>query len=113
MDVAQEWLRLIGFLDYEEAVERLDLYMMQEDSRKPPMPRDFLRNKPSQKPEEWRAPVEHQWHLEFPGWDRHRKHGRVFDQEGREYVHDPVYEDGYHYDLNGRICAMDGRVVYQ
>ena len=113
MDVVKEWHRLIGFLEYEEALERLDLYMLREDNRKPPMPRDFLRNKPAQKPEEWRAPISHQWHLEFQAWDKKQMHGRLFDQEGREYVHDPVYEDGYHYDFNGRICAMDGRVVYQ
>ena len=33
-------------------------------------------------------------------------------EEDREYVHDPLYEDGYHYDREGRICTLDGRVAF-
>ena len=111
-EAAEEWQRLIGFLGFEEALERLDLYMENNETQKPPMALDFKRIKPIKQSEEWHALIEHQWHIEFMRNDPHRMHGRVFDQEDREYVHDPTYEDGYHYDTMGRICTADGRVVF-
>lgn len=112
-NVAEEWMRIIGYLEYNEALDRLDEHMMGPDGGKAPKPMDLRKIKPAKKSEEWHAPIEHVWHLEFSKWDVTRMHGRLFDQEDREYVHDPVYEDGYHYDQQGRICTIDGRVVYQ
>lgn len=112
MDVIREWNRQIGYLDFDEAVERLDLHMLGPDGNKAPKPIDLKKNKPAPKSEDWHSPEPHQWHLEFMAWDKERIHGRMFDQEGREYVHDPVYEDGYHYDQSGRICMIDGKVVH-
>ena len=109
--VAEEWERQIGFLTLEEAMQRFDLYMETEETTRPPKPSDLKRYKPRQKSEEWHAPISHRWHLEFPRWDQYNRHGRLFDQGGREYVHDPVYEDGYHYDQQGRICTIRGEVV--
>ena len=112
-DVAEEWMRLIGFLSFQEALDRLDVYMENNETSKPPMAMDFRRYKPRQKSDEWHSPEPHVWHLEFMAWDKERMHGRLYDQEDREYVHDPVYEDGYHYDKDGRICTIDGKVVYR
>ena len=111
-EVLQEWYRHIGYLEYDEALERLDYHMMSENGNKAPKPIDLKINKPQKKGEEWHAPIEHKWHLEFMKWDPEHMHGRVFDQDDYEYVHDPCYEDGYHYDRDGRICTIDGKVVF-
>ena len=111
-DVAEEWHRLIGFLSFKDAMERLDAYMEDPDNKRPPMAADFKRYKSKPKDETFHAPIEHQWHLEFMKHDPHCMHGRMYDQEEREYVHDPTYEDGYHYDQEGRICTIDGRVIH-
>ena len=110
--VAEEWERQLGYLDLDEALERLDLYMANEETSRPPRPVDLKKHKPRMKMDEWHAPIEHKWHLEFTRWDVEQMHGRVYDQEEREYVHDPTYEDGYHYDQMGRICTVDGKVVH-
>ncbi len=110
-EVIEEWHRQIGFLDLDEALERLDLYMEDANNKKAPMAMDFRKYKPRTQSEEWHSPEKHQWHLDFPRWDSARMHGRLYDQEDREYVHDPTYEDGYHYDRQGHICTIDGRVV--
>ena len=112
MDVVQEWYRHIGFLEYEEALQRLDEYMLGPDGSKIPKPLDLKKQRTRRKSEEWHSPDRHIWHLEFPRWDTQKMHGRLFDQEDREYVHDPTYEDGYHYNQQGRICTADGRVVH-
>ena len=108
--VAEEWERQIGYLDYEEALDRLDEWMYNSD--KAPRPVDLKKFKPARKSEEWHSPEPHIWHLEFMQWDTQRMHGRLYDQEEREYVHDPTYEDGYHYNQDGRICTIDGKVVH-
>ena len=112
MEVVREWERKLGYLDLDEALERLDLYMANEETSRPPRPVDLKKHKPRMKMDEWHAPIEHKWHLEFTRNDPGQMHGRVFDQEDREYVHDPTYEDGYHYDQMGRICTVDGKVVF-
>lgn len=110
--VAEEWHRLMGFLSFQDALDRLDTYMMNSETTKPPMAVDFLKFKPAQKSDTWSSPEEHTWHLEFHKNDPQRMHGRLYDQEDREYVHDPCYMDGYHYNAEGRICTIDGRVVH-
>lgn len=111
---AEEWYRIIGYLDYEDALRKLDEYMASDDGRKPPMAMDFRKSSGSAATarEYFHAETRHQWHLEFMRNDPERTHGRLYDEEGREYVHDPVYEDGYHYDYMGRICTMSGKVVF-
>ena len=110
--VIDEWDRQIGFLDYDEAMYRLDQHMGGENGMKIPKPADLKRFRSSNAKEEWHEPIRHQWHLGYMRWDKQRMHGRLFDEEGREYVHDPRYEDGYHYDRDGRICTNDGKVVF-
>lgn len=110
-DVAEEWMRHIGYLSFDEALERLDLYMLGETGNRPPKPIDLRKCRPTRS-EEWHSPEHHSWHLEFTKWDTSQRHGRLYDQEGREYVHDPTYEDGYHYNQEGRICTIDGKVVH-
>lgn len=96
-----EWHRILGFLDYDEALARLDLYMEDPNNTKPPRPHDLKRvQTASRSGEYFQANTEHAWHVE---------NGRLFDEEDREYVHDPLYEDGYHYNAAGDICIADGR----
>ena len=108
----EEWHRNLGFLDYNEALTRLDNWMAGPDGSRIPKPMDLRNTKGARRDDTFHAPIEHQWHLEFMAWDENHKHGRLYDEEEREYVHDPRYEDGYHYDQNGRICTIDGRVVH-
>lgn len=111
---AEEWERLIGYMDLQEALDRLDDYLMQESGNNhAPGIRWFKRSAPEKKQDEvFHAPIKHTWHLEFLKWDEKRMHGRCYDQDDYEYVHDPTYEDGYHYDQYGRICTIDGRVAF-
>ena len=108
--VLDEWKRQIGFLDYDEALERLDTYMASEAGAKPPKPMDLRKTRNEGKIEYFHADLEHQWHLVFPIWDVEQMHGRLFDEEDREYG-EAGYEDGYHYNQVGLICTIDGRVV--
>lgn len=109
--VITEWERVLGLLEYDEAMQRLDEYLIDPDHTKPPRPHDLLKSRPRQgSPEYFTPKTTHKWHLEFKGWDKERKHGGLFDEEGREFVHDPAYEDGYHYNRMGQICTIDGRV---
>lgn len=93
--VGEEWHRLIGFLTFDDAVARLDSYLMSEDNKKPPMATDFLKHKPKKEVETFHAPISHQWRVEK---------GRLFDEEDREYVVDPTDELPFYYDEEGNIC---------
>lgn len=111
----EEWYRLIGFMEYSECLQKLDDYLMQETgNRFPPSVGYFRKHQTNimQEREVFHAPIEHRWHIEFTPSDIAKKHGRVFDQYDYEYVHDPCYEDGYHYDSMGRICTIDGKVAF-
>ena len=111
--VAEEWMRLIGFMTYEEALKKLDDHLLGEDSKFAPDVSFFLKHKVVKREEAFHAPIQHIWHIEFSKGDVERKHGRVYDQDGCEYVHDPMYDEGYHYDDMGRICTKDGRVAFK
>lgn len=110
--IITEWHRQIGFLDYDEALARLDAWMGSESGSRIPKPADIKNMCLSRRDSEvFYDKTPHQWHLEFTKGDKTRMHGRLFDEEGREYSHDPLYADRYHYDKMGRICTIDGRVV--
>lgn len=111
-EVLTEWQRHIGFLDYEEALERLDRHMASENGNHIPKPMDLRKAGGTKKDDIYHAPIEHRWHLEFSPRDPEHMHGRMYDQNDYEYVHVAGYEDGYHYDRNGRICTLDGKVVH-
>ena len=106
--VLNEWYRLIGYMDYEEALKRFDTYLMQGNKYAPDI--SYFAVKRKEEPV-FQSNQKHVYHLEFRDWDRQRIHGRLYDEEGREYVHNPVYEDGYHYDQMGRICIISGQVA--
>lgn len=55
----------------------------------------------------------HKWYLKFMPSDKDHKHGRLYDEEDREYVHSAAYEDGYHYNRAGQICTLDGIPMFQ
>lgn len=107
----EEWHRVLGFLSYEEAMQRLDSYLENPDNTRPPRPHDLKRAQSAQRQYEYfTSRREHQWHLEFPPNDPERMHGRLYSEGGMEFVHDPCYEDGYHYNRLGQICTIDGKV---
>ena len=113
---AEEWLRQIGYLDYDEALRRFDQYLkLPEGNKYAPDVRWFLgmKHNEGQKEETTYTKTANKWHLVFSRADKEQKHGRLFDEEDREYVHDPLYEDGYHYDAYWNICTADGRVIYR
>ena len=93
--VIKEWHRIIGFLDYDEALARLDAYMEDAENKKPPMAIDFKRVKPRKALDVFHAPIEHQWKI---------IKGRLYDEEDREYVVDPTCELPFYYDEEGNIC---------
>ena len=113
--IAEEWYRLIGYKDLDECLDRLDDWLLgEEKNNRPPGIKWFATSAPEKKKtdEVFHDPTPHEWHLVFAHWDVARMHGRLYDEEDREYVHDPMYEDGYHYDTQGRICTSDGRVLH-
>lgn len=111
----EEWDRRLGFLDYNEALNRLDNHMDGPNGDKIPKPTDLLKAKGARKDDIYHAPISHKYHIEFKEWDTERKHGWVYDQNDYLYMHDAEYDlaDGYHYDSMGRICTIEGRVAFQ
>lgn len=111
--VAQEWYRLIGYMDYEEALTKFDQYLkLPEGNKFAPDVKWFLSSKSDKKEREYfHHRTHHQWHLEFMKSDKEHRHGRLYDEEGREYIVDPLNEDGFYYDGMGRIC-QSGKVVF-
>lgn len=94
--VCEEWLRLIGFLEYDEAISRLDAYLQSDDPRKPPMAVDFLKTKPRREPNYFRAPIkDRKWKI---------VKGRLFDEEDREYAINPKNELPFYWDDDGYAC---------
>lgn len=108
--VIEEWHRVIGFLDYDEAVARLDQYMASEDGNRQPKPMDLRRAGGSRKGDVFHAPIRHDWHLEFQESDKEHQNGRLYNQHEYEYVFDPENTDPFYYDKDGHIC-QSGKVV--
>lgn len=103
VEVAKEWQRQIGFLDFNEAVARLDAWMENPNNTKAPMPRDLKKAQSSGGAREYfHSSVRHRYHIE---------NGRVYSENGYEFVHDPCYMGKYIYDSMNQICTQDGRVV--
>lgn len=98
----EEWNRIIGFLSYEDAIERLDAWMEGDDHKKAPMAVDFKLTKPRHKDDAFHAPISHIWRIE---------RGRLFDEEDREYVVDPTVELPFYWDENGYACQ--GKIQYR
>lgn len=108
--VCEEWQRVIGFLDFDEALSRLDAYMNSDDSKHAPNAMDFRKVKSQRQAYEYfHSDAVHVWYLSFNSSDKEQLHGRLYNEDDMEYVHDPVYEDGYHYNSGGDICTADGR----
>ena len=101
-DVAEEWQRIIGFLDYTEAVQRLDKYMESDDGHRIPMPADLKLVKTAPRQEYFSGGAKHQWHIEG---------GELYDEEGRRWASPSYPDDPFYYDDMGRICQR-GRVLY-
>lgn len=100
---ADEWLKRIGFMDYEEADAILEDWLMGENSKFAPKPSDFLKSKEARdfKPEKKNYVQDNSQHTFHIG-----DHGELLDEEEREYG--GVDENGeayiYHYNKEGRIC---------
>lgn len=100
-DVAEEWLRIIGFLDYDELLARLDLYMDSDDNRRrPPMAVDFKKFRSR------RAANYTPMHT----FDRIDSKGQLTDAEGRLYAFPDRPLEKYHW-RNGKIVDSAGREV--
>lgn len=102
MRMAQEWHRLIGFMDLSECMTKLDHYLLNVSDNKYAPDVSYFRNCREPKKNYFSEKVRHQWHIE---------NGEVFTENGMRFVHDPCYEGRYAYDGMGRICTQDGRVV--
>lgn len=95
-EVTEEWLRQIVFLDYPEALKRLDAWMDSENGRKPPMPRDFLKVQPQKAHHDvFHVQQKRKWRIE---------NGRLFDEEYREYVVDPTTYLPFYWNSSGIAC---------
>lgn len=102
-DIAEEWLRIIGYLDYKDLIDRLDAYMDSDISRKPPMAVDFKKVKANRVAGEvWSGP---------DNFDRIDSKGRLTDAEGRLYAFPQAPDEVYHYNAEGRIADSKGNVV--
>lgn len=100
-DYAEEWLRVIGFLDYEEALDLLDDYLALPDgNRYAPDVKWFLKNKGAKKDKAYFSPGRR--------IDRLDEHGTLMDAEGRLYAFPDRPDEVYHYDSNGRIVDRFG-----
>lgn len=100
---AEEWLRVIGFMDYDEALAKLDQYLkLPEGNKFAPDVKWFLSHK-AEKKEEWVNP-------EF-NFDRLDHKGRLIDAEGRMYAFPDKPDELYHYDKNGHIVDSKGVFV--
>lgn len=102
-DVGEEWLRLIGYLDYDEALRRLDAHLESEDYKRIPMVTDFKKALPGEKKGYFVAGTTHQWRV---------INGELFDEEYRRYANPACPDEPYYYDNYGRICQK-GAVVYE
>ena len=99
---AEEWMRCIGYLDYDEAVKKFDKYLEQSPDKNSKAP-DTSWFKSYKSPEDQavvRDTTRHQFKVE---------NGRLFDEEFREYGV-PGNENSFYYDANGHICQT-GRVI--
>lgn len=111
--IINEWHRLIGYMDFDDAVRRFDQYLKLPDGNKyAPDIKWFLSDKGQEKNETFHAPIKHRWHLEFRRSDTEKRNGRLFDEEGREYIVDPLDESGFYYNERGDIC-QSGKVVFR
>ena len=116
--VLKEWNRIIGFLDYDEALARLDAWMDAGNSN-PPRAVDF-KKVPEQpkRPSIFHAETKHHFRLEF--WVHRDNYGTVYenpaygqivDEEGRRYADPNNPDEWYHYDAMGRIADSRGKIV--
>ena len=94
-DVCEEWHRIIGYLEYQELLDRLDAYMDDPDNRKPPMAVDFKHVKSTTKSETFHVKIPHIWKIE---------RGRLYDEEDREYVVNPAIELPFYWNADGVAC---------
>lgn len=102
--VVNEWHRCIGFMEYEEAVEKLDAYLLQADgNRFAPTIADFLKKEPKRVQEFEPGNNKHKWFVD--------KHGHLYDEHGYEYG-DPICSGNYYIDEQGRVCQI-GQIIHQ
>jgi len=105
--VAQEWYRMLGWMDTDDALRRFDEYMAQPDgNRFAPDVKWFLQQKNQilqRKSSEWQNPQYN--------FDRLDRHGRLTDAEGRLYAFPDRPDELYHYDTAGRILDSKNNLV--
>lgn len=100
--VVDEWYRLLGYLDYDEALAKLDAYLMLEDGNQHAPRIQWFKN----------ARVERKdTYVPAHTFDRLDDKGRLVDEEGRMYAFTHAPDELYHYDSSGRIMDSKGRLV--
>lgn len=103
--VIDEWYRLIGFLGYQEAINKLDDYLLMEDgNRNAPRIQWFRKSKIAKQQEEE--------YVSKAYFDRLDSRGRLTDAEGRMYAFPDKPDEIYHINSSGRICNSKGEVVF-
>lgn len=102
IEVVREWFRTIGYMDYEDALGRLDAYLMGPNAKSPPGPMDFRKTMPS---------VRHNYYQSDHNFDRLDPKGRLADDAGRLYAFPDRPDEEYHYDASMRILDSKGNFV--
>lgn len=93
--VADEWMKRIGFLDYEEADKRFEKYIMGPDAKYPPTISYFLTFKPEKARPVFRISDKVRYYV--------GPRGELLDEEGREYGNPHDYETPYRMNESGHI----------
>lgn len=106
-DVAEEWQRLIGFLSFDEALKKLDTWLVLPDERRksPPDTTWFVKAA--------RSSTAREHFSAGAGFDRIDALGNLSNEAGMIFAFpdpDRIYEK-YHYDGMGRILDSKGRLV--
>ena len=96
LEAAQEWHRIIGYLDLEEAIARLDAWMEGPDNAKPPRAADFKKA---------RAENRQKYYSEGIGPYMVNGQGDLVNEAGMRFAFPDSPDAKYQYSQNG-ICRQ-------
>lgn len=99
-----EWHRIIGFLDYDEAIKRLDAYMEDPANTKPPRAVDFKKVRPSESKNYFSGGI---------GPYMVSRDGDLVNESGMRFAFPDRPDEKYRYNQRGDICSANdyNRVV--
>jgi hypothetical protein len=102
VSVVDEWYRLIGYMDYSEALDLLDEYLMLEDGNSHAPRIQWFKK---------RQTTEATKYVPHHSFSRLDRKGRLIDSEGRMYAFPDRPDELYHYDGSGRILDSKNNLV--